>query len=94
MCARPRRAWSVWEGATSYLRLNPDYVAKFQEDAYAAAFARIECHYFVNKGFLRTDNQLHRGRRPDPQNSGGHRAGPLRRGLPDEERLGPASGVA
>ncbi len=52
------RAWSIWEGATSFLRLNPGYVAKFQEDTYAAAFARIECHYFVNKGFLRSDNQL------------------------------------
>jgi proline iminopeptidase len=52
------RAWSVWEGATSYLRLNPDYVGKFQEDAYAVAFARIECHYFVNKGFFRSDSQL------------------------------------
>src|SRR5690242_12229479 len=52
-------AWSVWEGATSYLRTNSDYVTKFQEDAaYAGAFARIECHYFVNKGFLKTDNQL------------------------------------
>jgi proline iminopeptidase len=52
------RAWSVWEGATSYLRLNPDYVSKFQEDIYAATFARIECHYFINKGFLKTDAQL------------------------------------
>jgi proline iminopeptidase len=52
------KTWSVWEGATSFLRLNPDYVAKFQEDEYAAAFARIECHYFLNKGFMRTDNQL------------------------------------
>jgi proline iminopeptidase len=52
------KTWSVWEGATSFLRLNPDYVAKFQEDEYAAAFARIECHYFINKGFMRTDNQL------------------------------------
>jgi proline iminopeptidase len=52
------RAWSIWEGATSFLHLNPQYVAKFQEDNYAAAFARIECHYFVNKGFMRTDNQL------------------------------------
>ena len=56
---RAATAWSVWEGATSYLRLNPDYVTKFREDgAYAGAFARIECHYFVNKGFLRSDNQL------------------------------------
>ena len=52
------QAWSVWEGATSYLRLNPDYVSKFQEDIYAATFARIECHYFVNKGFFKTDAQL------------------------------------
>jgi len=52
------RAWSVWEGATSFLRQNPEYVARFDEDDYAAAFARIECHYFVNGGFLRTDNQL------------------------------------
>jgi proline iminopeptidase len=52
-------AWSVWEGATSYLRMKMDYVNKFEEDAaFAAAFARIECHYFVNKGFLKSDNQL------------------------------------
>jgi proline iminopeptidase len=52
-------AWSIWEGATSYLRMKQEYITKFQEDAsYAAAFARIECHYFVNKGFLDSDNQL------------------------------------
>ena len=26
--------------------------------AFAAAFARIECHYFVNGGFLRSENEL------------------------------------
>jgi len=52
------KSWSIWEGATSFLRLNPEYVAKFQEDEYAAAFARIECHYFINRGFFRTDSQL------------------------------------
>ncbi len=51
-------AWSIWEGATSFLRLNPSYVAKFNQSAYATAFARIECHYFVNGGFLRSDDQL------------------------------------
>jgi proline iminopeptidase len=56
---RAATAWSVWEGATSYLRVNPDYVTKFREDsAFAGAFARIECHYFVNRGFLRNDTQL------------------------------------
>jgi len=52
------KTWSVWGGALSFLRLNPDYVAKFEEDEYAAAFARIECHYFIIRGFPRTENQL------------------------------------
>jgi proline iminopeptidase len=52
------RAWSIWEGATSFLESNPAYIAKFEDDAYAAAFARIECHYFVNRGFFRRDDQL------------------------------------
>ncbi len=52
------RAWATWEGATSNLRVNPDYVAKFGDAAYAAAFARIECHYFINGGFMRSDAQL------------------------------------
>jgi proline iminopeptidase len=55
---RAAKAWSIWEGATSFLRLNPDYVAKFEQDEYASAFARIECHYFVNGGFLRSDREL------------------------------------
>jgi proline iminopeptidase len=52
------RAWSIWEGATSFMNVNPDYVAKFDDAAYASAFARIECHYFVNRGFLARDAQL------------------------------------
>jgi proline iminopeptidase len=55
---RAARAWAIWEGATSFLKLNPSYVAKFQDDSYAAAFARIECHYFMNHGFLRNEDQL------------------------------------
>jgi proline iminopeptidase len=52
------RAWSIWEGATSFLRLRADYIEKFEDPTYAAAFARIECHYFVNRGFMRQDDQL------------------------------------
>jgi proline iminopeptidase len=52
------RSWSIWEGATSHLRMDPGYVAKFKDAEYAAAFARIECHYFVNGGFLDADDQL------------------------------------
>jgi proline iminopeptidase len=56
--AAAAHAWSVWEGATSFLRTSADYVAKFGDADYTAAFARIECHYFVNRGFLKRDDQL------------------------------------
>jgi proline iminopeptidase len=52
------RAWSVWEGRTSCLYENPDLVAKSAGDAFALAFARIECHYFVNRGFFEKDTLL------------------------------------
>ncbi len=55
------RAWSVWEASTSRLLQDPDLMAKFGEDQFADAFARIECHYFVNHGFLETEDQLLRG---------------------------------
>ncbi len=55
---RAAKVWSIWEAATSYLRASPDYVAKFDENSYADAFARLECHYFINGGFFRTDSQL------------------------------------
>lgn len=52
------RAWSLWEGSTSRLIQSPDAMKRFTEDKFADAFARIECHYFINRGFLKTDNQL------------------------------------
>lgn len=52
------RAWSVWEGKTSCMFPNDDLIARTSGDAFSLAFARIECHYFVNKGFLRTETQL------------------------------------
>jgi proline iminopeptidase len=52
------RAWSVWEGSTSRLLPDPGFTEQFSGDAFAQAFARIECHYFVNKGFFRSPNQL------------------------------------
>jgi len=56
--ATAARAWSMWEGATSYLRTNSSYLSKFEDPEYAAAFARIEAHYFVNRGFMDSDDQL------------------------------------
>jgi len=52
------RAWSVWEGTTLSLRLDAERIAGFGNAEYALAFARIECHYFVNKGFFDRDDQL------------------------------------
>jgi proline iminopeptidase len=52
------RAWSVWEARTSYLIERDDYVASFDADERALAFARIECHYFFNRGFFECDGQL------------------------------------
>jgi len=52
------KAWSIWEGATSYLYQDPRHVDATGQDEFALAFARIECHYFVNAGFMERDGQL------------------------------------
>lgn len=52
------RAWSTWEAATSYLHVNDENVMRWGEEEFAIAVARIECHYFVNRGFLESDDQL------------------------------------
>jgi proline iminopeptidase len=52
------RAWSMWEGASLSLLPDPQRVAAFGEPRYALAFARIECHYFHNRGFFEYDGQL------------------------------------
>lgn len=51
-------AWSVWEGSTSKLFLDPVFVERFAGDEFADAFARIECHYFVNNGFFKDDGWI------------------------------------
>ena len=52
------KAWSVWEGTTVSLLPSPERVESFGGDAFAIAFARIECHYFINRGFFERDDQL------------------------------------
>jgi proline iminopeptidase len=49
---RAARAWSIWEGTTSCLLPNEELITKSSSDQFAVAFARIECHYFVNGAFL------------------------------------------
>jgi proline iminopeptidase len=52
------RAWSVWEGSTSKLHPDEDFIAHFDDPEFALAFARIECHYFMNNAFFETGNYL------------------------------------
>jgi proline iminopeptidase len=52
------KAWSLWEGRTSYLLPNEAWIAKTGEDEFATAFARIECHYFMHGGWLEGDKAL------------------------------------
>ncbi|PSB09475.1 prolyl aminopeptidase [Pleurocapsa sp. CCALA 161] len=52
------RAWSVWEASTSKLIPSTISQQSFAREEFAEAFARIECHYFVNRGFFTQDNQL------------------------------------
>lgn len=52
------KAWSVWEGSTSFMFRDAAHISGSAEDEFALAFARIECHYFVNGGFFECDDQL------------------------------------
>ena len=55
---RAARAWSIWEARTSHLLIDQQQVESFGEDEFALAFARIECHYFMHRGFFKSDTEL------------------------------------
>jgi len=50
-------AWATWEASAITLLPQPATVAQFSDPHFALAFARIENHFFVNKGWM-TDGQL------------------------------------
>lgn len=52
------RIWSTWEASTSHLHADPEHVDDANDPHFALAFARIECHYFMNRGFLEPDQIL------------------------------------
>lgn len=52
------KAWACWEGETITIQGPESRPKRFEEDSFADAFARIECHYFVNKGFFPKDGWL------------------------------------
>ena len=88
------KIWSKWEGATSKLLPDAAFTAHYEEDEFALAFARIEAHYFANKGFPKDRRPAPRRRFADSPHSGRHRAGPLRCRLPHGECMGASSRVA
>ena len=45
-------AWSGWEASAITLLPREELIDAFTQSAYALAFARIENHYFVNKGWF------------------------------------------
>lgn len=51
------KAWSIWEGMTATLNPSKSVVDHFADPHTALSLARIECHYFINKAFMRP-NQL------------------------------------
>jgi proline iminopeptidase len=50
--------WTTWEMATSRLYTPPEMIKALVTDDFALKFARIECHYFTNKGFLSEDGWI------------------------------------
>lgn len=47
--------------STSKLAVDPKYIARADEPGFADAFARIESHFFVNKGFMEVRHSLRAG---------------------------------
>ena len=52
------RAWVAWEARTSKLFPDVTLSQRFSIEEFVRAFARIECHYFVNKGFFKQEDLL------------------------------------
>ena len=52
------KVWSKWEAATSKLFVDVKAIDDFDDPTYALQFARIECHYFINNAFFKTNNWI------------------------------------
>ncbi|MDX2287410.1 MAG: prolyl aminopeptidase [Hyphomicrobiaceae bacterium] len=52
------RTWSGWEASTVTLIEDPQRARLFPASQSVLAFARIEAHYFVNRGFFDRDGEL------------------------------------
>lgn len=45
-------AWTTWEASTITLLQKPELIADWSDPVFALAFARIENHFFVHRGWL------------------------------------------
>jgi len=52
------KIWSQWEATTSKLFIDSKFINEFEDPTLALQFARIECHYFINNAFFKTNNWL------------------------------------
>ena len=52
------RAWSIWEGSTSFLTPDAKRTKQFGTPEFSLALARIETHYFTNRGFFASEDEL------------------------------------
>ena len=52
------RAWARWEGETISIAGPSGLPPRFNDDRFVEAFARLEAHYFVHKGFFAEDGWL------------------------------------
>ena len=52
------RAWSLWESRVAALVADESTLAHCEDPGFTLAFARIECHYFLHRGFLAHEQQL------------------------------------
>ena len=53
--SRAAAAWTKWELSTSHLIKKELDFGKLKANSFSDAFARIECHYFINNIFLEDD---------------------------------------
>ena len=54
--ARYSKAWTIWENSLASFKFFGNTISPSTE--YAKAFARIENHFFINKGFLEYDDYV------------------------------------
>jgi len=52
------KAWSLWEARTASLLPKKSVLEHFSDPRNALSIARIEAHYFVNKGFMEDDQLI------------------------------------